>query len=136
MEIEFAPTALLRDGHLFNVSIGVAFAACPSLPAVTSSTMFCCCFLPLLLFRCPFKLFARLLIISQAKPVVLKLHRRLRRLRPDPVANNSVEASKQRVLACYITLDAGSFQRKWISDGIAIFSNWLKCQQDAFCEQA
>ncbi len=110
---------------------------------------------------CP--LFSRLLIPSQAKPVTVKRHRRRGRLRPDTVANDSVGDSVHGALVTDTTLeffafsakffilhrsfetkgvsllrhsDSGSFQRKWISDGIVILSNWLKCQQVAFCEAA
>jgi len=48
---------------------------------LTSSTIFCCTFLPLLLFGCP--LFARFLIPSQVKPVAVKRHRKRGRLKTD-----------------------------------------------------
>ena len=74
-----------------------------SAAAPPSSTIFCCTFLPLLLFGCP--LIARFLIPSQAKPVAVKRHRKRVRLKTDRVANDSIGTSVQEAQAlpfCHI----------------------------------
>jgi hypothetical protein len=59
-----------------------------SAAALTSSTIFCCTFLALLLFG--YLLFARLLISSQAKPVAVKRHRKRGRLKSDTAENDHI----------------------------------------------
>jgi hypothetical protein len=80
-----------------------------SAAALSSSTIFLCTFLPLLLFGCP--LFARFFIPSQAKPVAVKRHRRRVRLKTDTVANDSIGASGQKAQATDTTLDTFQIER-------------------------
>jgi hypothetical protein len=86
-----------------------------SAAAVPSSTVFCCAFLPLLLFGYP--LFARLIIPSQAKPVAVKRHRKRVRLKTDTVANDSIGASVPEALASNTT-KAFTFQTDLWNAGI------------------
>jgi uncharacterized membrane protein YciS (DUF1049 family) len=121
-----APKCFLAGLCFFLLAISAA--------ALTSSTFFCCTFLALLLFG--FLLFARLIISSQAKLVAVKRHRKRGRLKTDTVATASIGSLAKDVLAKDITMDSCSLHKLWISDGIAIFSMWPKCQQDAFCKAA
>jgi hypothetical protein len=86
-----------------------------SAAAPPSSTIFCCTFLPLLLFGCP--LIARFLIPSQAKPVAVKRHRKRVRLKTDTVVNDRIGASVREALANYTTRDAFAFPAElWNSE--------------------
>ena len=85
--------------------------------ALPSSTIFCCTFLPLLLFGCP--LFARFLFPSQAKPVAVKRHRKRGRLKTDTVAKGSMGGLAQEELLS----DASAVHAElWIAGGSWTFS--------------
>ena len=88
---------------------------------LTSSAIFCCTFLPLLLFGCP--LFARFLIPSQIKPVAAKRHRKRGRLKTDTtVAYDSTGISLNGALANGSTLEVlASPFKLWIADGRLTF---------------
>jgi hypothetical protein len=107
-----------------------------SAAALTSSTIFCCTFLALLLFG--YLLFARLLISSQAKPVAVKRHRKRGRLKSDTAVSDSIRGfsdSKHMSLASNISQNDVSISTR-VSDGKATFSNWPESQRDAFSKAA
>jgi hypothetical protein len=74
-------------GIMLEATISCSLAGlCSCLLAIsavdlTPSTIFCCTFLPLLLFGCP--LFDRFLISSQVKSIAVKRHRKCGRLKMD-----------------------------------------------------
>jgi hypothetical protein len=107
-----------------------------SAAALTSSTIFCCTFLALLLFG--YLLFARLLISSQAKPVAVKRHRKRGRLKSDTAVSDSIRGfsdSKHMSLASNISQNDVSISTR-VSDGKATFSNWPESKRDAFSKAA
>jgi hypothetical protein len=86
---------------------------------LTSSSIFCWAFLPLLLFGC--LLIFRFLISSQPKPAAMKGHKKRGRLKTGTtVAYDSAGASVNEVLGndFQVTLDASaSSYNLWIADG-------------------
>ena len=94
---------------------GLCFCLLAISAAALPSTIFCCTFLPLLLFGCP--LLARFLIPSQAKPVAVKRHRKRVRLKRDTVANDSMGVSVQEALASDTTRDAFAFHAELWNTG-------------------
>ena len=88
-----------------------------SAATLTSSTIFCCTFLPLLLLGC--SLSARFLFPSKTKPVAGKRYKKRGRLKTDTVTNNSLGASLIEGLAHDITDAFASSQHSWIANGSA-----------------
>jgi hypothetical protein len=95
--------------------------------ALPSSTIFCCTFLPLLLFGFPS--FACFLFPSQAKPVAMKRHRKRGRLKTDTAVKGSMGGLAKEALSCntcHTNPDVPACPTKQIADGDAIFAEWLE----------